>query len=128
MHRGLVLVACFALALSAPPLSAATKRLHTIYRVDRVSASVENDRVLVVASGAVNSGGWSHARLHMKPSVSEADVLEMDFVADPPSTRRVVIEEVLPVSATLRLPLPKRALVAVSVTSQTNTITTEIRR
>ena len=128
MHRELVLAAGVALALSVASVHASAKHLHEIYRVDRVSASIVGNRLVIEASGAVSSGGWGGPRLHVKPSPSEAHVLEIDFVADPPSPKRVVIEEVLPVSAILRLPLPKYGTFAVSVTSQTNTITTEIRR
>src|SRR5579871_1946790 len=128
MQRGMLLAASIVLALCAPPLHAASKRFHDIFRVDRVSASIVQNRLVVEASGAVSSGGWSHPRLRAKPSAPEAAILTLDFITDPPSSKRVVIQELLPVSATIRLPLPKYGTVAVSVVSQSNTITTEIRR
>lgn len=129
MHQAAILGTGFAFALFALASdAAAASHFRDIYRVDRVSAYVEKNRLVVEASGAVNSGGWSHPRLRVKPSAPEAHVLEMDFIADPPSPKRVVIQQTLPIATRLTAGLPKYGTFAVSIASQTNTITTEIRR
>jgi hypothetical protein len=119
-----------AIALFALPFDADTAgavRAHLIYRVDRVSAIVDNGKLIVDASGAVASGGWSHARLRVKPSAPEAPVLEMEFIANPPSPKKVVIQTTLPVKAQLKAGLPHYGTVAVSVVAETNEITAQIR-
>jgi hypothetical protein len=51
----------------------------------------------------------------------------MEFYAEPPPPKHVVIQELLPISAELRMGLPKYGTVAVSVSSETNEIATQIR-
>lgn len=114
-----------ALALSAPAFS--RPRAQLVYRIDSVSAAIIDGKLVVDVSGAVSSGGWSKPKLRAKPSAPEAHVLQMDFLAEPPSPKHVVIQELLPVKAEAKLPLPKYGTVAVSATSQTNEVTAEIR-
>ena len=127
MRRKAIFVAGCALALSQP-VAGASSRSHEILRVDRVSASIDNSQLVIDAAGAVGSGGWDHPRLRIVKASLPAPILAVEFLADPPTPHRVVIEELLPVKATLAVRLPKTSVVAVSVASQTNTITTEIRR
>ena len=124
--RAAIGLALVALATAASPAPAPRYRM--IYRVDRVSAAIEDRKLVVHAEGAVNSGGWARTRLLIKPSPPEASVLHMDLVADPPSPKHVFIQELLPASADLKTVLPKYGTVAVSVASQTNELTAEIRR
>ncbi len=127
MRRGAILVGSLmlAFALSVPAL--ARSRTQLVYRVDSVSAAIVGGKLVVDVSGAVNSGGWRKPRLRVKPSAPEAHVLEMDFIAEPPSPRRVVIQELLPVHAQAKLKLPTYGTVAVSANSQTNSVAAEIR-
>lgn len=127
MRWGAFLVAglCVAIICDTRAFGASHSRL--VYRVDRVSAAIKNHKLVVNVGGAVNSGGWRHPRLRAKPSAPEANVLEMEFYADPPPPKRVVIQELLPITTELRTGLPKYGTVAVSVSSETNEITTQIR-
>ena len=123
----LVVGALAALAVGIPP--AVATRSHLVFRIDKISASIEGTKLTIEASGAVQTGGWTHPRLKpIKPSASEAPTLRMEFVADPPPQNRVVISALLPIKAEFQGPLPKYGTVAVSVNSQTNEITTQIRR
>jgi hypothetical protein len=127
MRRGAFLFVALMLAVALSTQTLARPRAQLVYRIDSVSAAIVDGKLVVDVSGAVNSGGWKRARLRVKPSAPEAHVLEMDFIADPPSPKHVVIQELLPVQVQLKLGLPKYGTVAVSATSQTNSITAEIR-
>jgi hypothetical protein len=128
MRRGAlaISIALFALISGASTSAAAHPRL--VYRVDKVSAAVDGAKLVIDASGAVASGGWTHPRLRCKASPSEAHILELELVADPPSPKKMVIETLLPVRVELRTSLPHCGTVAVSVISQTNQIAAQIRR
>ena len=126
--RGALLVASALAALGCGLHSAIAARPHLIFRIDKVSAMVDGSTLTIDASGAVQSGGWSRPRLRTKPSAPETPVLWVEFVADPPPPKRIVINELLPIKAELRAPLPKYGTVAITVGSQTNEITTQIRR
>ena len=126
MRWGAFLVAGLSLAIICDTRAfGAHSRL--VYRIDRVSAVIVDKKLVVDVSGAVRSGGWHHPRLRAKASAPEADALEMEFYADPPASKRVVIQELLPISTELKAGLPKYGTVAVSVSSETNEITTQIR-
>jgi len=127
MRRGVFLIAGLCLALACDVRAASTPRYRLIYRVDRASAYIQNNKLIVDVSGAVSSGGWRHPRLRVKPSPPEAAILQMEFVADPPPPKRVFVQELLPIITELKTGLPKYETVAVSVSSQTNEITTQIR-
>ena len=127
MRWGAVLIAGVCLAIACDTCAVAAPRARLIYRIDRVSAAVQNNKLVVDVSGAVNSGGWRHPRLRAKASAPEAQVLEMEFYADPPPPKRAVVQELIPISTELRTGLPKYGTVAVSVSSETNEITTQIR-
>jgi len=127
MRWGAFLVAGLCLAIISDTCAAGAPRSRLVYRIDRVSARVQNHKLVVNVSGAVRSGGWRRPRLRAKASVPEAHILEMEFYADPPPPKRVVIEELLPISTEVRTILPKYGTIAVSVSSETNEITTQIR-
>jgi hypothetical protein len=127
MRRGAILVGSLTLALALSAPAVARPRSQLVYRIDSVSAAIVDGKLVVDVNGAVNSGGWKKPRLRAKPSAPEAHVLQMEFLADPPSAKRVVIQELLPVHVETKLPLPKYGTVAVSAISQTNEIAAEIR-
>jgi hypothetical protein len=127
MRWGAFLIAGLGLAIACDTCTAGAPHSRLVYRVDRVSAAVVGNKLVVDVSGAVRSGGWHHPRLRPKASAPEAHVLEMEFYADPPPPKRVVIQELLPISTELKAGLPKYGTVAVSVSSETNEITTQIR-
>jgi hypothetical protein len=127
MRWGAFLVAGLCLAIISDTCAAGAPRSRLVYRIDRVSAAVQDKKLVINVSGAVSSGGWRHPRLRAKPSAPEASVLEMELYADPPPAKRVVVQELLPISTELKTGLPKYGTVAVSVSSETNEITTQIR-
>jgi len=128
MRRGALLAASALVLVGCGLHSASAARPRLVFRIDKISAMVDGSTLTIDASGAVQSGGWSRPRLRAKPSAPEAPVLQVEFVADPPSPKRIVINELLPIRAEFRGPLPKYGTVAVTVGSQTNEITTQIRR
>jgi hypothetical protein len=121
---GVTLLVAFQTAATA----ANAPHYKAIYRIDQVSAAIEDKKLVIHAEGAVNSGGWRRPRLVMRPSAPEASILRMDLVADPPPPKHVFIQELLPVAADLKTGLPKYGTVAVSVASQTNEVVAQIRR
>ncbi len=127
MRLRALLGAAFALAFVMNSSGLAATRYRLVYRVDNVSAAIEGRKLVVRANGAVSSGGWRRPRLLLKPSRPEASILHMDLVADPPPANRVVVQELLPVHAQVTTALPKYGTVAVSVASQTNEVTAQIR-
>lgn len=128
MRRRAIVVAGFSLVLLCATSAAPAVRARLVYRVDRVSAVVENQRLVIAASGAVSSGGYSHLRLRLKPGSRVAHVLILQFLADPPPPNRLFVQELLPVSAQTTTVAPRGSVAAVAVASQSNEITSEIRR
>ncbi len=125
MRSGAALLAVF-LALIATNGMARPAAPQLVYRVDTVTAVIENRKLVVDANGAVQSGGWLHPRLRAKHSPREAPVLVLEFVADPPRPKQVVIEALLPVKVHLATGLPHYGTVAVEIVSRSNEITTQI--
>jgi hypothetical protein len=131
MRRGAALLAVL-LSLVATNGMARPAAPQLVYRVDTVTAEIVKNKLVVDASGAAQTGGWLHARLRPKPakkhSVKEAPVLILEFVADPPKPKQVVIEELIPMKTRLTTGLPHYGTVAVEIVSKTNEITTQIIR
>ena len=138
MRFGAALLTIALLAVLSPEFAAAKPkakphhppRVHEslVYRIDRVTASIAQRHLVITVDGAVETGGWQHARLRAEPSAPEAPVLSFDFIADPPKPRKVVIQALLPVHVTLTRGLPHYGTVAVEVKARTNEITTQITR
>ncbi len=117
------LLALAALLLFSAPVDAAAARL--IYKVDHVSVSIESHKMIVSATGAVNSGGWENPHLHIKEvRAPEADTLVIEFLATPPAKDEAVIQALLPVSATLAAPLAPYGVTQVKVVAQSNNVVT----
>jgi hypothetical protein len=111
-------------AEAAPPHAAAKAEL--IARIDGVTASLKDHRLLIQAKGAVRSGGWSAPALHVETIQPAGDqTLVVDFTAVPPPPDNAVIEELLPVEASITA-RARRGTVAVRVVSGSNEITTQI--
>jgi hypothetical protein len=119
-RSALALLLLTALAAPLPVAAAAEKR---IWRVDSVVATRDGGSVRVEVKGAVQSGGWSHARLRL--SRGEAHALVVEFLARPPSSGAVVIGGLLPVTAKLTIRDPHGA-VAVKALGQANEVTAQI--
>jgi hypothetical protein len=120
------LVAAAALALAAATATVAAPK--PIYKVDSVSAKTVGRNLVVTASGAVNSGGWTSAHLRLSESHKvESDTEVIEFLATPPPAGAVVVQTLLPVSATATLALPPYGVVQVKVVAETNSVTAPIR-
>ena len=109
-------------ALAAPlPVAAAPEK--RIWRVDSVVATRDGGSLLVEVKGAVQSGGWNHARLRL--SHGDVHTLVVEFLAQPPSPGAVVIGGLLPVTAKLTI-RDTHGTVAVKAMGQANEVTAQI--
>ena len=122
--------AAFALILIALASGVAVAAPATlVYRIDRATATVAHNRLVVSARGAVSTGGWQKPLLRLRETSSgETTTLEAEFVATPPRYRATVAHAILPVSARLAAPLPRYGVVQVKIVSQTNSVTVPITR
>ncbi len=126
MRRLAYVIATFALAAATATPSAAMPKL--VYRVDSVIAKTVRNHLVVTAKGAVISGGWTRPRLHLNPiHIPESAVETIEFQATPPLDNAVVIQALLPISATAVFPLPHYGTVKVTVITQTNSVTAPIQ-
>lgn len=122
----LVTAALFAVANSGV---AAAAGLKPIYKVDSAAASVRGNRMIIIAAGAVPTGGWGKARLRIKPGRRvEANELEFEFLAMPPPPHETVIQALVPVTATITTRLPPYGVTQIRVDSQTNSAVAQISR
>jgi hypothetical protein len=110
-----------AMALAAVPAWSGT----LVYRVDRVTAKTEGPRLVIVAKGAVRSGGWEHPRLILHKSARDDGGIEIDFVAAPPANRHAVAHSVVPINVSLKLRLPHGATL-IRVNAETNSYTMQL--
>ena len=125
--RGFALV--FAGLMASTPVDAAAARAQLIYKVDHVTASIQGGKLIVNASGAVNSGGWENPKLRIKEiHIPESATLDIEFVATPPPKDAVVIQALLPVAATLSAPLPPYGTTQVKVEAESNSVTAPISK
>jgi len=95
----LVSLAAVLLVCAALPAAAEEKR---VYKVDSVIAVTKGHKLVIQAKGAVSTGGWKGARLHLIRSAS-AKTVAVEFLATPPPPGMTVIEALVPVEATLEL-------------------------
>jgi len=109
-------------ALAAATATAAPAEPKLIYKIDKVSAAIVKNRLVVNASGAVNTGGWTLPRLHLLPHKPEADTEVIEFQAQPPLADAVVIQALLPISTTAVFPLPHYGTIQVKVVGETNAV------
>src|SRR5579871_2966169 len=108
-------------ALAAATATGAGAAQKLIYKVDQVTATTVRNHLMVTATGAVNSGGWTSPRLHAKEfHIPESDTEVIEFLATPPPASAVVVQALLPVSVTAKLPLPHYGTVQVKVVGETN--------
>ena len=109
------------IALATDVAAAAPAKL--VYRIDRATATVAHNRLVITARGAVSTGGWTNPKLRLhEVSGPEVSVLEVEFVATPPRRRAAVVHAILPVGARLAARLPHYGAVQVKVVSQTNSV------
>ena len=116
-----------ALLVAANSDIAAAAALKPIYKVDSAAAFVRGNRMTIIVSGAVSTGGWGKARLRLKPGhKAETRELDFEFLAVPPPANQTVIQALVPVVATLTMHLPPYGVTQIRVDAQTNALVTEI--
>ena len=106
--------------LCAQPALAAEKR---VYKIDSVVATQKSGRVTIQVHGAVQTGGWKNPRLHVIPGDNNR-TLTIEFVATAPPPGMVVIEALLPISATAEFKSQGQG--AVKVVASANEMTAHI--
>lgn len=119
-----------ALALLAAPALAADKHAvvnndKRVYRIDSLIATRKGSAVMVQAKGAVQTGGWKNAHLHVIHS--DRNALTVEFLATPPPPGMTVIEGLVPVETTARIRLKIRAP-SVRALADANEMTAQILR
>ena len=121
MRRAILCAAFLGLAAATATAGAAAPAL--VFKVDKVTAAIVRNHLVVRADGAVKSGGWTAPRLHLKDvRVPEGDTETFEFQATPPASGAVVIDALLPITATAVFPLPRYATVQVKVMAQSNAV------
>ncbi|MBV9420861.1 MAG: hypothetical protein JO348_13905 [Alphaproteobacteria bacterium] len=122
MRRLLAALAIATLAAATATASAAAPQL--ICKVDKVSAVVERGHLVITASGAVRTGGWTLPRLRWKQvRIPESDTEVYEFIASPPLANAMVIQALLPVTATGTFPLPRYGTTKIKIVAETNSVT-----
>lgn len=117
MHWRAALV-CMVFAFSSAGANAAPK---LVYRIDGATAKIAHGRLIVVAHGAVQSGGWTRPALFVRRA-GGADTLDLDFAATPPRSVKTVVQATLPITARLDAPVPRGGALQVKLYSQTNSV------
>jgi hypothetical protein len=68
-----------------------------VYKIDSVIATRKGNAITIQAKGAVQSGGWKNARLHVIHS--DRNAVTVEFLASAPPPGMTVIEALVPVQA-----------------------------
>jgi hypothetical protein len=108
-----------ALRVPAAPASAEKR----VLRIDSLIATRKSGGILLQAKGAVSTGGWSRARLHLLHS--DGRVMTVEFVATPPPPEMTVIDGLVPMTATAMF---KGRAESVHVQADANEITSQVLR
>jgi len=95
-----------------------------VMKVDSVSAAMERHALVIVAKGAVRSGGWDDPRLRI--GGTGGGVLTVRFVATPPARDETVIQAVVPVSATLRAQIRPGSIQRIKVIAESNDMSVSV--
>src|SRR6476659_3452032 len=107
-----------ALLLMATPACAAEKRG---FRIDSLIATQKNGMILLQAKGAVPTGGWTKARLHVMHG--DGHTLTVEFLASAPPPGMTVIDVVVPVEASAEF---KGRATSVHVLADENEMTSQV--
>jgi hypothetical protein len=108
---------------------AAAAGFKPVFKVDSAAVTLHNGQMTVIATGAVSTGGWGKARLRERRGhTPETNTLEFDFEALPPPESQIVIQALVPVSATVKTRLPPYGVTQIRVNTQTNSTTAPIGR
>lgn len=95
-----------------------------VLKVDSVSANWRHHALVVVAKGAVKSGGWDNPRLRI--GKAGGGVLTVRFVATPPARDETVIQALVPVAATLTAAIHTDSVRSIKVVAETNEVSVPV--
>jgi len=112
----------FAAVLATAPAFAASHKATSqepVYKVDSVTATTDEGRLVVTAHGAVRSGGWTSPHLRAKLS-KDMHVMTFEFVAVPPPPDAAVIQSLVPVEAKTIAPLPGPRISEIRIDGESN--------
>jgi hypothetical protein len=114
----LLLAACA--LVCATPAFAADKR---IYKIDSLIASLKRGVIVVQASGAVQTGGWTRPHLHVLHN--DGHTITVEFLATAPPPGMTVIEAMVPVTATAQIKA-RGHIASVHAIAEANEITAQV--
>jgi hypothetical protein len=120
LRRSILAPAIFALVAVTATAAQADPKL--ILKVDKATAAIIRGRLVVNASGAVTSGGWTAPRLHLLPHKPEDNTETIEFQAQPPLDQAVVIQALLPITTTAVFSLPHYGVTQIKVMAETNAV------
>ena len=106
--------------LCATPALAADKR---VFRIDSVIATQKDGTILVQAKGAVQTGGWTKAHLHLLHG--DGHTVTLEFLAAAPPSGMTVIDGLVPVAASAEI---KGHATSVHVLADENEMTSQVLR
>jgi len=109
------------LLLSSPAL-AVEKR---VFKIDSLIVTRKAGVIQLKAKGAVQTGGWTKARLHLLHN--DGRVMTVEFLATPPSPDMTVIDGLVPVAAVAEIKIKGRAS-SVHVLADQNEMASEVTR
>ena len=116
MLRPVLALVC--LLLCAAPSFAADRR---VYRIDSLLATRKGASLVIQAKGAVTTGGWKTARLHVLHN--DGRTVTVEFVAAPPPAGMRVIEALVPVEAQISV---KGHAASVRALAEANEMTSQV--
>ena len=124
-----LLAAALAAAIAGPASGAAQEgamaAAKQIYKVDSVTATAKGRVVTIQAKGAVQSGGWTQAKLHLLHN--DGHILTMEFVAVPPPPDMTVIDALVPMKANAEVRTSHAAtMISVRVQASANEVTAQV--
>src|ERR1700753_3074537 len=108
------------LLLLFSPALAVEKR---VFKIDSLIVSRKAGVIQLKAKGAVQTGGWTKARLHLLHN--DGRVMTVEFLATPPSPEMTVIDGLVPVAAAA---VVKGRASSVHVLADQNEMTSEVTR
>jgi hypothetical protein len=108
-----------------PALAGAKPTPSRIYKVDNVIATNKGKLVVIQANGAVQTGGWRHAKLHLLHN--DGHTLTFEFLADPPPPDMTVIDALVPMKAMAEVRI-RHPIISVRVQADANEVTAQVLR
>jgi hypothetical protein len=91
--------------------------VHSVTKINTDSHGAAH-MIGVLATGMVNTGGWSNIRLALRPNAPKDLNLHLDFLGDPPAPGTIVTQAFVEVNA--RFDAEKAGLIGVVVYAANN--------